>query len=123
MTELPYIAEACVVAVPIHDAKQLCGAVVRLNGSVSAGEITLARIRYDLQGNLETGMLPTLLRPMTRGEELPRTATGKPVKRQVIEDFFYEGDCGRDWFAVDNPPLGVQCYGLPDMQTQLSSLD
>ncbi|KAI0123700.1 adenylate-forming enzyme AfeA [Xylariales sp. AK1849] len=121
LMELPYIHEACVVAVPIDDAKQLCGAVVRLKGGISAEQITLARIRSDLQGTLDNPMLPTVLRLMEGDKELPRTGTGKPVRRQVIEDYFYEGYCGRNWFAVDNPPPGIECYGIPVRYTQTSN--
>ena len=58
-------------------------------------------------------MLPTVLRVIDPQEELPLTATGKPVKRQVIEDFFYDGDCGRDFFSVDKPPADVEFSGMP----------
>lgn len=107
---LPYIAEACAVAVPVDENKQLCGAVVRLKDGTKT---TLTRIRADLQADLDATMLPTVLRHLPPHEELPRTATGKPIKRQVIEDFFYDGDCGRDFFSVANPPPGVEFYGMP----------
>ncbi|KAJ6184691.1 adenylate-forming enzyme AfeA [Penicillium mononematosum] len=107
---LPYIAEACAVAIPVEENKQLCGAVVRLK---DGSKTTLARIRADLQADLDVLMLPTVLRHLPPHEELPRTATGKPIKRQVIEDFFYDGDCGRDFFAVANPPPDVEFWGIP----------
>ncbi|KAL2867571.1 class I adenylate-forming enzyme family protein [Aspergillus lucknowensis] len=107
---LPYIAEACVVAVPVEENKQLCGAVIRLKDGMKT---TLAHIRADLQAEIDASMLPTVLRQLPPHEELPRTATGKPIKRQVIEDFFYDGDCGRDFFAVANPPSEVEFYGMP----------
>jgi hypothetical protein len=34
-----------------------------------------------------------------------------------MEDFFYGGDCGRDWFAVDNPPADVEFCGMPVAET------
>lgn len=117
MMGLPYTAEACVVAVPVEEDKQLCGAVVRLKDGTGVEKITLARIRADLGANLDVTMLPTVLRLLGPQEELPRTATGKPIKRQVIEDFFYAGDCGRDWFSVGNPPPGVEFCGMPVPET------
>lgn len=106
--ELPYVREACVVAVPMSEGKQLCGATIRPQGGASAESITLARIRSDLHGRLDAQDLPVLLRLLDDKEQLPRTATGKPVKRQVLEDFFHEGDCGEDWFILENKPSIVE---------------
>lgn len=110
---LPYIALACVVAVPVEQSKQLCGAVVRLKNGVDPERVTLDQVRADLQAVLNVSSLPTLLRILGPQEDLPRTATGKPIKYQVMEDFFYAGDCGRDWFAVENPPQNVEFCGMP----------
>ncbi|KAI0537876.1 adenylate-forming enzyme AfeA [Xylaria digitata] len=117
LLKLPYIASACVVAVPLEENKQLCGAVVRLKDVTGEEKIALARIRADLEGDLDLAMQPTVLRILEPEEELPDTATGKPIKRQVIEDFFYDGDCGRDFVSVDNPPSRVEFCGLPVLQT------
>lgn len=117
LLKLPYIAAACVVAVPVEENKQLCGAVVRLKDITGMEKVTLARIRADLQADLDVAMQPTVLRLLGPEEELPDTATGKPIKRQVIEDFFYAGDCGRDWFSVDNPPRDVEFWGMPVSET------
>lgn len=114
---LPYTAEVCVVAVPVAEKKQLCGAVVRLKSGTESEKITLARVRADLRADLDVTMLPTILRLLGPREDLPRTATGKPIKYQVMEDFFYGGDCGRDWFAVDNPPADVEFCGMPVAET------
>ncbi|KAK7728832.1 hypothetical protein SLS63_006440 [Diaporthe eres] len=105
--------DSCVVAVPLEQGKQLCGAVVRLKDGVEPEKITLDRVRGDLQADLDVTSLPTLLRLLGPQEDLPRTATGKPIKYQVMEDFFYAGDCGRDWFAVENPPHDVEFCGMP----------
>lgn len=110
---LPYTAEVCVVAVPVAEKKQLCGAVVRLKEGAASENITLDRMRADLRAELDVTMLPTILRLLGPQEDLPRTATGKPIKYQVMEDFFYAGDCGRDWFAVDSPPSSVEFCGMP----------
>lgn len=111
---LPYVAEACVVAVPVAEQKQLCGAIIRVKDGTSSSErITLARVRRDLQASLDVTSLPSLFRILGPQEGLPRTATGKPIKYQVMEDFFYGGDCGRDWVAVDKLPASVEFYGMP----------
>lgn len=113
LIKLPYIHDACVVAVPVAEKKQLCGAVITVKADTRPEEITLARVRADLDGLLDVAMRPVVLRHLDPEEELPRTATGKPMKRQVIEDFFYDGDCGRDFFSLNNPPRSVEFHGIP----------
>lgn len=106
--DLPYISEACAVAVPDHESKQLCGIIVRLRrGSTPLEQITLTRIRCDLSSSLAAYMLPTLLRVMKDEEELPRTFSGKPIKRQIVEDYFGT----TDWFPAQTPPPMVECWG------------
>ncbi len=108
---LGYFEEATVVALPVSESVQLCGAVVRPKQAHRA-DMSLARVRSDLEGKLDGTKRPVALRILRQDEELPMTATGKPVKRQVIEDFFYDGDCGRDWFTPETPPPHVQCEGI-----------
>ncbi|KAM4055712.1 AMP-binding enzyme [Hirsutella rhossiliensis] len=91
LADLPYVAEACIVGVPDYAAIQLCGAVVRLRSQVES-QITLARIRCDLAASLAAYMLPTLLRVLKEDEELPRTASGKLLKRQILRDYFGNAD-------------------------------
>ncbi|KAK5996460.1 hypothetical protein PT974_01794 [Cladobotryum mycophilum] len=38
LMDLPYISEACVLGVPYYEAKNLCGAVVRLKGGYAAAD-------------------------------------------------------------------------------------
>lgn len=91
--DLHYISEACVVAVPNNNVKQLCGAIVRLKrGSTPTEQTSLARIRSDLQISLAPFMLPTLLRILKDEEQLPHTVSGKPIKRQILEDYFGSTD-------------------------------
>ncbi|KAM3458915.1 hypothetical protein MY3296_000062 [Beauveria thailandica] len=108
---LGYFEEATVVAVPVSESVQLCGAIVRPKQSHRA-ELSISRVRSDLATKLDDAKRPVVMRILGQDEELPMTATGKPVKRQVIEDFFYEGDCGRDWFNPETPPPSVQCEGI-----------
>ncbi|OAA69278.1 AMP-dependent synthetase/ligase [Akanthomyces lecanii RCEF 1005] len=108
---LGYFEEATVVALPVSESVQLCGAVVRPKPAHRA-EVNIGRVRSDLEGRLDETKRPVALRILGQHEELPMTATGKPVKRQVIEDFFYDGDCGRDWFTPEAPPPTVQCEGV-----------
>ncbi|KAF4504454.1 hypothetical protein G6O67_007904 [Ophiocordyceps sinensis] len=68
LMNLPRISEACVVAVPDND------------------------IRSDLRYSLAPYKLPTLLRILKDGEDLPRTVSGKPIKRQILNLYFGSTD-------------------------------
>lgn len=93
LTSLPYISEAVVLAVPNHSAKHLCGAIIQLRPSaMSSEQVTLARIRSDLRDSLADYLMPTLLRILSTGERLPYTVSGKPIKRQILKDYFGSAD-------------------------------
>lgn len=115
LMSLAYVSEACVLSVPHQGASELCGAVVGVyRGIVGADEVTLPRLRADLDGRLAPYMLPTVLRVLDAGEDLPRTASGKPIKARVLRECLGV----RDWFVTDDVPQGVQYWGsdaVPDM--------
>lgn len=86
--DLPYITEAYVIGAPDHEAKELAAAIVRLNDCWDKDQITLNKVRKDLSAILATHKLPALLRVLDEGEEIPRTAAGKPIKRGWLKQFF-----------------------------------
>lgn len=107
MRSLPYISEACVLAVPSHSTKQSCAAVIRLRRHVASAEQgTLARIRHDLEGSLAYYMMPVLLRILSEEEDVPVTVSGKPVKGQILKDYF--GSVGG--IPAEIMPPGVEVY-------------
>jgi malonyl-CoA/methylmalonyl-CoA synthetase len=107
LTDLPYVADAYVVGVPDHEAKELCGAFIRLaKGTLPQEQVNLAKIRADLSSTLSTYMLPTLLRIMKDGEEVPRTTSQKPIKKRIVKEFF-AADC----WSADEPTPGVESWG------------
>jgi malonyl-CoA/methylmalonyl-CoA synthetase len=109
--DLPYVAEACVLGVPYHEARQLCGAVIRLrrDGSavLSQPQVDLARIRADLAGVLAAYMLPVVLRILQEGEQLPRTHSGKPIKSRILGELLGT----TKWFPAHDLPEGVEYCG------------
>lgn len=105
--ELPYVADAYVLGVPYHEARQLCGAVVRLRSEISDNKVDLARIRDDLSHDMATYMLPVVLRILKGGEELPRTVSGKPVGREILSKFFGTTVS----LPVEDLPQGVEYCG------------
>lgn len=109
---LAYIADACVVAVPDYESKQLCGAIIRLKRGYARTDINLDKIRSDLRGVVPTFMLPTLLRVMHEQELLPLTVSGKPIKKQIVKHYFGT----MDWFPSNTPPEGVEyCSSAPSI--------
>ncbi|KAE8344155.1 hypothetical protein BDV24DRAFT_160702 [Aspergillus arachidicola] len=90
LKDLHYIAEAYVIGAPDHEARELVAAIVRLHHGhlKSAAKITLARIRNDLAATLPCHKLPSLLRILHDSESIPHTASGKPVKKGLLQKFF-----------------------------------
>ncbi|PIG79525.1 hypothetical protein AARAC_000449 [Aspergillus arachidicola] len=109
LTDLPYVTEACVLGVPDHEAKQLCGAIIRCSKDTSS-QVSLHRVRSDLSKYLPTYMLPALLRVLKDTEEIPRTISQKPIKKLILRDFFGV----TDYWSIENPTPGVEtCGNLP----------
>lgn len=108
LTDLPYISDAYIVGVPDHEAKELCGAVIRIQkGSVSPSQVSLAQIRSDLSETLPTYMLPMLLRIMDEEEEIPRTVSQKPIKKKILEQFFGV----TTYWSTEDPTPRVESWG------------
>ncbi|KJZ72286.1 hypothetical protein HIM_08327 [Hirsutella minnesotensis 3608] len=108
LTDLPYISDAHVLGVPDHEARELCGAVVRLRKGAdqSSGSVSLARIRDDLSGSLPTYMLPLLLHILGDDEQVPHTVSQKPIKRRMRKMFFGVDD----FWSPELPSPGVEFW-------------
>lgn len=107
LTNIPYISEAYVVAVPDHEAKELCGALIRLNQRLVPQEVSLARVRAELAATLPAYMLPSLLRIMNAGEQVPYTVSLKPNLREIVQRFFLV----TDYWSIEAPTPGVESWG------------
>ena len=103
LLSLPYIAEAMVVGVPDEEFGQRVAAVITLrddelavrfyeeNGR-SREQVTIEELRGDARGRLAGYKLPTLLKVLEG--EIPKSATGKVVKKVLGPEYFpvgYEG--------------------------------
>jgi malonyl-CoA/methylmalonyl-CoA synthetase len=93
---LPYIAEAMVVGVSDEEFGQRVGAVLTLHPEFrdnfgDSGELglTIDALREDLRSKLAGYKMPTLLR-VVEGD-LPKTASGKVLKKVLGEKYFPEG--------------------------------
>lgn len=91
---LPYIAEAIVVGVQDEEFGQRVGAILTLHpeafgGPDSGDGLTIEGLREDLRTRLSGYKMPTLLR-VVEGE-LPKTASGKILKKVLGEKYFPEG--------------------------------
>ncbi|KAF2093314.1 adenylate-forming enzyme AfeA [Rhizodiscina lignyota] len=107
--ELPYVSDACVVGVPNTRVRELCAVVLKPNiaNMPNDGIINLAKIRSDLAAaNMSDYMLPLVLRVLKPEEELPRTLSGKLVRKRVFADYF--GDA-QGKTAVD-APHGIEIW-------------
>jgi long-chain acyl-CoA synthetase len=85
LLEHPLVRDAAVVGLPHQDYGEEVAAVIQ----VAAGDLTDAaaeEIRASLSGRLARFKIPTAIR-LTEGE-LPRTATGKILKRELRQRYF-----------------------------------
>lgn len=109
--QLPYISEAYVLPVLHYEAHGLAAALVRIQKSTLCQEdhskIDLRKIREDLSSTLELYKLPTLLRILQDGEEIPRTDTEKILKSKALEKYFHLSGHRPDDYSVE----GVECWG------------
>jgi malonyl-CoA/methylmalonyl-CoA synthetase len=96
---LPYVAEVMVVGVPDEEFGERVGAVVvpkggavvpsvAVKGRSRGARLRLEDLRQDLRERLAGYKMPTLLRVLEGGEELPKSGTGKVVKKVLGPQFF-----------------------------------
>lgn len=96
---LPYVSEVMVVGVPDEEFGQRVGALVALQEELLTDEylsthgstehlLTIDDLRRDLRSRLAGYKMPTLLRVVDG--ELPKTGTGKVMKKVLGPKFFPE---------------------------------
>ncbi|EFQ97877.1 hypothetical protein MGYG_00915 [Nannizzia gypsea CBS 118893] len=121
LSELPYIAEAFVVAVPDMEILHRVAVIARLkpsfkeentNGIGSEGNSTpnmLFKMRRDLTDlKVAQYKLPTLLRILKDDDIIPRTTTDKVIRKKVIQAYFPQSaDC-----RVEDLPKEVLVWDL-----------
>ncbi|KAI6859501.1 acetyl-CoA synthetase-like protein [Hortaea werneckii] len=88
---LPYVSEVMVVGVPDEEFGERVASAVVLkddaeDSTLGANKLTLQKLREDLRARLTGYKLPTLLR-LVDGE-LPKSGTGKVVKKILGPQFF-----------------------------------
>jgi len=85
LLEHPAVRDAAIVGLPDSDWGEEVAAVIQV-AEIDLGEATTEDIRASLQGRLARFKIPSALRLTV--EELPRTATGKVLKRELRARFF-----------------------------------
>ncbi|KAJ5154986.1 uncharacterized protein N7500_010425 [Penicillium coprophilum] len=96
LAELPYISEAYVVPVEFNCIQQIAALVRLTNVKVPP---SLLNIRGDLQDKLQKYKLPTLLRILRNGERILQSASGKVMRKEIVESHFQtsiEGELPRE---------------------------
>ncbi|KAK0756399.1 hypothetical protein N5P37_011051 [Trichoderma harzianum] len=92
LVDLPYVCEAHILPVRDHHAGGLAAALVRLckqDADEETHNITLRTIREDLaSAGVVSYKLPTLLRIIPDGEQVPHTASGKAQKKEALQKYF-----------------------------------
>lgn len=107
LMELPFISEACIVSIPDKDASTRVAALVRFRHDFSGGN--LVTVREHLSDKLLHYKLPTALRVLRKGEEIPLTVSGKVIRRRVVEQYFPLTGCCQ-------LPADVELWDIHDEQ-------
>ena len=87
LLEHPRVRDAAVVGLPHQDYGEEVAAVIQVSAEDLADQVA-EQIRESLAGRLARFKIPTAIR-LTEGE-LPRTATGKILKRELRDRYFIE---------------------------------
>ncbi|KAF5860083.1 hypothetical protein ETB97_002044 [Aspergillus alliaceus] len=87
LSTLPYISEAYVLPVADPKTGSRVAALVRCRTGQKP-KLTLQSLRNDLSSPLPVFQLPTVLRILGEGEEVPRTVSGKVIRGAAKELFF-----------------------------------
>ncbi|KAJ5260477.1 hypothetical protein N7478_012082 [Penicillium angulare] len=99
---LPCISEAYVVPIlDVFAGGSRVAVVVRLRNNTASSSFSLHTLRAELSSSLSEFKLPTLLRILTDGEDIPRSQAGKPAPREIATTFFSQ-------------PVEGSLKGLPD---------
>ncbi|THC99264.1 hypothetical protein EYZ11_001263 [Aspergillus tanneri] len=111
LMDLPYISEAHVLPVLDREAGGMVAALVRLQAQdmgKETHEVTLRTIREELAAaGMVSFKLPTLLRVLQDGEQVPVTASGKVIKKVCLQNYFNISGYLPDGYSVD----GVEYWG------------
>lgn len=99
LLQLPFISEGCILPLPDPNYGQRVAALVRLRSPPTPhfgdseeiqtiGKPYIQALRIHLRASLPMFMLPTALRILKDGEEIPRTQSMKVLKGKAIEKYF-----------------------------------
>jgi malonyl-CoA/methylmalonyl-CoA synthetase len=83
---LEYVFEAFVVAVV--DPAVVSRVAVLIRARNPQMQLDLETLREDLSAHVPAFMLPSIIRVLREGEEVPRTASGKVNRAKLAESFF-----------------------------------
>ncbi|KAM3504889.1 hypothetical protein MY11210_008185 [Beauveria gryllotalpidicola] len=96
LQSLPFVREGYIVPAPYPNYGALAAALVRFappdTHNDASFEPSLRYLRANLAAKLPAYMLPTALRVLQAGEEIPRTSSNKVIKAKAVEQYFHTAD-------------------------------
>ncbi|THC90660.1 hypothetical protein EYZ11_009885 [Aspergillus tanneri] len=112
LMDLPYISESHVLPVLDREAGGQVAALVRLRKQDTYRDrsevVSLRTIRAELAASgMVSYKLPTLLRVLQDGEQVPLTASGKVMKKECLRNYFNVSGYLPEPYAMD----GVEYWG------------
>lgn len=92
LNEVPAVVEAHVVPVPDEKSGYRVGALIHFDSKNTNEALGMQYIRSQLSDILPMFMIPTVLRVLTPGDTVPRTASGKVIRKAAAEKYFLRTD-------------------------------
>lgn len=122
----PFISEAIVLGIQDTSAGQLVAALVVINDDTPEGnslELSAVRRWLAVERQMNAYKLPTVLRLVTKNQELPMTLSGKFIKRRIRDIFFNQEELKSDRVQVhdlstNEPDIGGRPFDWAGIQAK-----
>lgn len=92
LNEVPAVVEAFVVPVPDENFGFRVGVLIHFDSKKADQALSLQYIRSQLSENVPMFMMPTALRALAPDDTVPRTSSGKLIRKAAAEKYFLRTD-------------------------------
>lgn len=92
LNEVPAVVEAYVVPVPDEKSGYRVGVLIQFDSNNAKEILGMQYIRSQLSDIFPMFMIPTALRVLTPSDTIPRTASGKVIRKAAAEKYFLRAD-------------------------------
>jgi acyl-CoA synthetase (AMP-forming)/AMP-acid ligase II len=92
LNEVHAVVEAYVVPIPDENYGYRVGVLIHFDSEKASQVLGMQYIRSQLSDKVPMFMIPTALRVLAAGDTVPRTASGKLIRKAAAEKYFLRTD-------------------------------